>query len=41
VAGGGMYLLLARLFKVPEFAEITGMLGSVFKRMRRGGGQPA
>lgn len=38
VLGGGVYLLLARLLKLPEFTEITGMLGAVFRRVRRPGG---
>ena len=36
VMGAGSYLLLARLFRVPEFAEISGMLRTVFRQMRRG-----
>jgi putative peptidoglycan lipid II flippase len=37
LVGAGSYLLLARLFKVREFAEITDMLRAAFRRMRKGG----
>jgi putative peptidoglycan lipid II flippase len=37
VLGGGVYLLLARLFRLPEFAEISGMLGAVFRRVKGSG----
>jgi len=43
VVGAGSYLLLARLLKVPEFAEITDMLRASFRRMRKdgAGGSPS
>jgi putative peptidoglycan lipid II flippase len=37
VIGAGSYLLLSRLFKLPELAEISGMMRAVLRRMRRGG----
>lgn len=33
--GAGSYLLLARFLKLPELAEVTDMLRSVFRRMRK------
>jgi len=35
VVGAGVFLLVARLVKMPELAEITDMLRAVFKRSQR------
>jgi putative peptidoglycan lipid II flippase len=35
VVGAGSYLVLARLFKISELAEIADMLRAVFRRMRK------